>query len=180
MAEKPEVNKSEAIRNYYKSNPKAKTKEVVDALAKQGITVTVGLITNVKSTHNKKQAAKRAAKKAAASPVAAATKVAEKKPEVNKTEAVRDYLKQHRKASSDEVVESLKAQGITVSNSLVRNVKSKSKKRRKAVKQVVAAVATTGIGVKEIKQALTFIKTVGSEAAAKQALAAAVEIKKIV
>ena len=64
-----EVNKSEAIRNYYKSNPKAKTKEVVDALAKQGITVTTGLVTNVKSTHNKKQAAKKAAKKAATSPV---------------------------------------------------------------------------------------------------------------
>ena len=179
MAEKPEVNKSEAIRDYYKLNPKAKTKDVVDALAKKGITVTTGLVTNVKSTHNKKQAAKRAAKKAAASPGAEA-KTVEKQPEVNKTEAVRDYLKQHRKASSDEVVESLKAQGITVSNSLVRNVKSKSKKRRKAVKQVVAAVAPTGIGVKEIKEALTFIKTVGSEAAAKQALAAAVEIKKIV
>ena len=62
MAEKPEINKSQAIRDYFKANPKAKAQEVVDALAKKGITVTVGLVNNVKSTHNKKQAAKRAAK----------------------------------------------------------------------------------------------------------------------
>ncbi len=176
MAEKPEVNKSEAIRNYYKSNPKAKTKDVVDALAKKGITVATGLVTNVKSTHNKKQAAKRAAKKAAASEA----KTVEKQPEVNKSQAIRDYLKANRKATAQEVVDALAKQGITVTVGLVTNVKSKSKKRRRAVKQVVAAVAPTGIGVKEIKEALTFIKTVGSEAAAKQALAAAVEIKKIV
>ena len=58
----PEINKSQAIRDYYKVNPKAKTQEVVDALAKKGITVTTGLVRNVKSTHNKKQAARKAAK----------------------------------------------------------------------------------------------------------------------
>ena len=79
----------------------------------------------------------------------------------DKTKAVREYLQQHRKAKSNEVVEALKAQGITVSTSLVRNIKSKSKRRRRAVKQVVAAVAPTGIGVPEIKAALTFLKTVG-------------------
>ena len=172
MAEKPEVNKSEAIRNYYKSNPKAKTKEVVDALAKQGITVTVGLVTNVKSTHNKKQAAKRAAKKAA--------KVTEKKPEVNKTQAVKSFLKANRKASNQEVVEALAKDGITVTTNYVSTIKSQSKKRRRAVKQVVAAVAPTGIGVPEIKAAFSFLKAVGSVAVAKQALAAAVEIKKVV
>ncbi len=172
MAEKPEVNKSEAIRNYYKKNKKATAQEVVDALAKQGITVTVGLITNVKSTHNKKQAAKRAAKKAA--------KVTEKKPEVNKTQAVKSFLKANRKASNQEVVEALAKDGITVTTNYVSTIKSQSKKRRRAVKQVVAAVAPTGIGIPEIKAAFAFIKTVGSEAAAKQALAAAVEIKKVV
>ena len=176
MAEKPEVNKSEAIRNYFKKNKKAAAQEVVDALAREGVTVNAGLVYAVKAKHNQRVAARKTAKR----PAEAKATVTDEAAEVNKTEAVRDYLKQHRKASSDEVVESLKAQGITVSNSLVRNVKSKSKKRRKAVKQVVAAVAPTGIGVKEIKEALTFIKTVGSEAAAKQALAAAVEIKKIV
>ena len=167
-----EINRSQAIRDYYTANPKAKTQEVVDALAKKGITVTVGLVTNVKSTHNKKQAAKRAAKKAA--------KVTEKKPEVNKTQAVKSFLKANRKASNQEVVEALAQDGITVTTNYVSTIKSQSKKRRRAVKQVVAAVAPTGIGIPEIKAAFAFIKTVGSEAAAKQALAAAVEIKKIV
>ena len=44
----------------------------------------------------------------------------------------------------------------------------------------MASVASTGIGVPEIKAALSFIKTVGSVSAAKQALAAAEEIRKIV
>ena len=181
MAEKPEVNKSEAIRNYYKSNPKAKTKEVVDALAKQGITVTVGLVTNVKSTHNKKQAAKRAAKKVAKTTAASpGAKTVEKKPEVNRSQAIRDYLKANRKATAQDVVDALAKKGITVTVGLVTNVKSKSKKRRRAVKQVVAAVAPTGIGVPEIKAAFSFLKAVGSVAVAKQALAAAVEINKVV
>ena len=179
MTEKPEVNKSEAIRNYYKLNPKAKTKDVVDALAKNGITVTTGLVTNVKSTHNKKQAAKRAAKKAAASPVAAA-KTAEKKPEVNKSQAIRDYLKANRKATAQDVVDALAKKGMTVTVGLVTNAKSKSKKRRRAVKQVVAAVAPTGIGIPEIKAAFAFLKATGSVAMARQALAAALEIKKVV
>ena len=55
MAKKPGVNKSKAIRDYYKAHPKAKTQEVVDALGKKGITVTTGLVTNVKSTHNKRR-----------------------------------------------------------------------------------------------------------------------------
>ncbi len=172
MAAKPEVNKSQAIRDYYKLNPKAKTQEVVDALAKKGITVTTGLVTNVKSTHNKRQAAKRAATNEA--------KVTEKKPEVNKTQAVKSFLKANRKASNQEVVEALAKDGITVTTNYVSTIKSQSKKRRRAVKQVVAAVAPAGIGIPEIKAAFAFIKTVGSEAAAKQALAAAVEIKKVV
>jgi hypothetical protein len=49
MAEKPELNKSQAIRDHFKVNPKAKAQEVVDALASHGITVTAGLVRIVKS-----------------------------------------------------------------------------------------------------------------------------------
>ncbi len=106
-----------------------------------------------------------------------------KKPEVNKSQAIRDIFTANKKAKTSEVIEALKAKGITVTPNLVTTVKSKlikRRKRRRAVKTVVAAVAPTGIGVKEIKMALTFIKAVGSVAAAKQAFAAAEEIKKIV
>ncbi len=179
MAEKPEVNKSQAIRDYYKTNPKAKAQEVVDALAKQGITVTTGLVTNVKSKHNQKQAAKKAAKKVATSPVAEAT--AAKKSGVNKSQSIRDYLKANKKAKTQEVVDALAKQGITVSIGLVTTVKAKHKRRRRAVKQVVEnLVADGGVGVPEIKAAFAFLKAAGSVAVAKEALAAALEIKKIV
>ncbi len=173
MAEKPEVNRSQAIRDYYKTNPKAKAKEVVDALAKKGITVSVGLVNIVKSKHNKAHAAKKAAKKAAATPVAGAT--------VNKSQAIRDYLKANKKAKAQEVVDALAKQGIETTVNYVTNLKSRRKTRRRAVKAVVANVVAEGVvGIPEIKAAFAFLKATGSEALAKQALAAAVEIKKIV
>ena len=55
MAKKNGVNKSKAIRDYFKANPKAKSQDVVDALAKQGITTTVNYVSNLKASHNKRQ-----------------------------------------------------------------------------------------------------------------------------
>jgi predicted metal-dependent hydrolase len=172
MADKPEVNKSQAIRDHFKSNPKAKTQEVVDASAKQGITVSGNLVRITKSKHNQRQAAKKAAKPAAASE--ATTN------DVNKSQAIRDYLKANKKAKAPEVVDALAKTGITVTAGLVHTVKAKHK-RRWAVKTVVEnVVAEGGVGVPEIKAAFAFLKAVGSVAVAKQALAAAVEIRKIV
>jgi hypothetical protein len=99
------------------------------------------------------------------------------KPKVNKTKAVREYLKAHRKAKNQEVAEALGKQGIKVSANYVGNIKSTSKKRRKAVKKVVAK---TGVGIPEIKAALGLLKAAGSIQAAQQALAAAQEIKELV
>ncbi len=48
----PEINKSQAIRDYYKKHPKAKAREVVEALAKNHVTVSGNLVTTVKSKHN--------------------------------------------------------------------------------------------------------------------------------
>jgi ribosomal protein L17 len=168
-----EVNKSQAIRDFYKDNPKAKSSEVVDGLGKKGITVSVGLVTNVKSTHNKKQAAKKAAKKTATSEA--------KTSGVNKTQVVRDYLKANKKAKAQEVADALAEQGIAVTVGYVRTIRAKSKRRRRAVQAVVEnVVAEGGVGVPEIKAAFAFLKATGGEARAKQALAAALEIKKIV
>ena len=169
----PEINKSQAIRDYYKLNPKAKTHEVIDALATHGITVTTGLVNNVKSTHNKRQAARKAAK----SHRVAGTKTTGKKSGVSKTQAVKTFFKKNPKASNQEAVDALAKEGITISTNYISNIKSNRKKRRNVVK---AAVATGQIGIPEIKAALTFIKSVGSVAAAKQAIAAAEEIRKIV
>jgi len=168
MAKKEGVNRSQVIRDYYKANPKATTQEVVGALGKQGVTVSVGLVNTVKSKHNKRQAAKKAA--------ASEAKVMEKKPEVSKAQAVRDYLKSHRGASNKEVSVGLKAQGVTVTPNHVANIKGKSKKRRKAVKTVVAS---TGVDIAQIKAAFGLLKMCGSLGGAKGALNAAEEIKKL-
>ncbi len=55
MAKRNGVNISQSVREYFKAHPKAKNQEVVDALAKQGITTTTNYVSNLKATHNKRQ-----------------------------------------------------------------------------------------------------------------------------
>ena len=98
-----------------------------------------------------------------------------KKQRVNKTQAVRDYLKAHRGAKSSEIAEALTKQGIKITVGHVANIKSK--KRRRAVK---AVVEKRGVGIPEIKAALALLKVCGTAGAAKEALAAAEEIKAMV
>ena len=57
MAKKSGVNKSQAIRDHFKANPKAKAQEVVDALAKKGIKTTTNYVSNLKASHNKRRRA---------------------------------------------------------------------------------------------------------------------------
>jgi len=157
----PEINKSQVIRDFFKSNPKAKAQEVVDALGKRGITVTTNLVATVKTAHNKAQADKKAASTNG----------------VNKTQAVRDFLKANKKATNSEVVAAMARLGILVTSNYVSTIKTKHNKRRQVVK---TAVATGTIGIPEIKTALAFIKSIGDVATAKQALAVAQEIRAIV
>lgn len=96
---------------------------------------------------------------------------------VNKTQAVREFYKTHKKAKNSEVVEALAKQGITITANYVGNIKATHNTRRRAVRTVVAK---GGVGIPEVKAALAFIKAVGSVAAAKKALAVAEDIKKIV
>ncbi len=43
-------NKSQAIRDYYAANPEAKPKQVVEALAAQGVDVSPAFVSTIKST----------------------------------------------------------------------------------------------------------------------------------
>ncbi len=52
-------NKSQAIRDYYAANPKAKPMEVSDALTAQGIKVTPAFVSTIRSTSKKKKVGKR-------------------------------------------------------------------------------------------------------------------------
>ena len=100
VAKEEAVNRSQAIRDYYKSNHKATTQEVIDSLAKQGITVNAGLVYAVKGRHNQRVAARKTAKKAAEATAKAKTngnlRATDMKPEVNKMQAARDYLKANK------------------------------------------------------------------------------------
>ena len=103
--------------------------------------------------------------------------MAKKQNKVNKTHAVKEYLKANRKAKNQEVVEALAKKGVEISANYVANIKATSNKRRRKMRKVAAK---GGVGIPEVKAALAFIKLIGSVAAAKQALAVAQEIREIV
>ena len=94
--------------------------------------------------------------------------------EVNKTQAVRDFLKANKKAKNADVVAALAEQGITITANYVGNIKATHHKKKRAMRKVVAK---GGVGISEVKAALAFIKLTGSVAAAKKALEVAQEIR---
>jgi hypothetical protein len=96
---------------------------------------------------------------------------------VNKTQAVKEYLKANRKAKNQEVVEAMAKKGITISANYVGNIKATHNRRGRAARKVVAK---GGVGIPEVKAALAFIKLTGSITAATKALAVAKEIREIV
>ena len=71
MPKKQKVNKSQAVRDYVKTHPKAMSGEIATALTKQGIKITPGHVANIKTKINKVRTAKRVAKHQAAVEVAA-------------------------------------------------------------------------------------------------------------
>jgi hypothetical protein len=81
-----------------------------------------------------------------------------KKQKVNKTQAVRDYLKAHPKAMSGEIAAALTKQGIKINAGHVANIKSQINKARttkKAAKKQAAVEAATPVVVETTKAAAT-------------------------
>ena len=97
---------------------------------------------------------------------------------VNKSQSIRDYIAANPNAGNKEISEALK-----VSYNLVANVKgtmAAKKGKRKRRQQAAEVVAVkTGIGVTDIKAAFMLLKHCGSLTLAKEALAAAAEIQKV-
>ena len=106
-----------------------------------------------------------------------------KKPAVNKAQSVRDYLKAHPGTGNKELAEALGKQGIKISPNHVANIKSKmdiSKGKRRRRRTAAKAMSVkSGISVHEIKAAFGLLKECGGLDRAKEALAAAREIQKI-
>ena len=99
-----------------------------------------------------------------------------KKQKVNKTQAVRDYLKIHPKAMSGEIAAALTKQGIKITAGHVANIKTKINKTRKAKKApkqtavietaTPAAVETTvkvgaTVTLEHVKAVALTVKTLG-------------------
>ena len=63
-----------------------------------------------------------------------------KKQTVNKTQAVRDYLKKHPKAMSGEIAAALTKKGIKITPNYVSNIKAKINKTSKVKKSVKKTV----------------------------------------
>ena len=62
MAKKRKVNKSQAVRDYLKTHPQAKSWEIAAALNKKGIKITPSHVANLKTTLNKARTAKKSGK----------------------------------------------------------------------------------------------------------------------
>src|SRR5438132_1212319 len=76
---KPEINKSQSIRDFLKKNPKVHAKEVVTGLANKGITVTESHVYVVKGKMKEKKLQRTKEKKAAKEKAVASEPVAAKK-----------------------------------------------------------------------------------------------------
>lgn len=126
---KRDGSKSQAIQDYLKANPGANSKAVKDGLAKDGLSVSEGLVNKVKYS---KPAKKKTGGRKATTRKAAAPKATRRgRPAaggVNMSDAIRDYIAANPTASRPEIRNALQAQGVAVSNSLVNAVFMKVKK----------------------------------------------------
>ena len=94
MAKKPKVNKSQAVRDYLAGHPDAMPKEVMAALAKEGVEVSRILVSGIRGKLKKASPkAKRAAKKAAAVAATPAAPPAVEKPTTNGGTITLDQVK---------------------------------------------------------------------------------------
>jgi hypothetical protein len=59
MAKNEKVNKAQAVKEYFKANPKARNQAVVDAFAKKGIKISANYVATIKTTHNRRRKATR-------------------------------------------------------------------------------------------------------------------------
>jgi len=77
------------------------------------------------------------------------------KKKVNKTQAVRDYLKDHPGEGSTEIATALTKKGIKITANYVSNIKSKSRTAKKTAKKAVAVEAAPAVVEKKPADSIT-------------------------
>ena len=161
-----DVNKSQAIRAYFKQHGNVSPKEVVEALAKEGIEVATGLVSNVKSNmglggRGKRRKAKKVARGRA------------KQGSVNKSEEIRKYLRRRPSAAPKEIIEALAGQGIEVAQGLVSAVKygkQPTGARRGRGRAGRPAASAGSLSAQDLIQAKELINQLGGVDRVRQAL----------
>jgi hypothetical protein len=164
---KATTTKSQAIRNYFKKNPKALAKDVIPALAKDGFAVTESHVYGIKGKMKLTQRRKAKAVAASKNGSAAKLKASASKDAPSNSQIIREFLTDNPKASVDEIISTLAAKGTTVKKGLVYFVKGsmKSKKRRAKEKVAKAMVTTTASSNGNAVDALATIKQIKGLAA---------------
>ena len=134
---KPELSKSDIIRDFVTKNPTLSISEVATMLGERGTQVSKNLVYVVKgkmkAKKHKEQREKAEAKAATAASGDAPT---------SKSAAIHAILKGNRKMKTKDVLSALAEKGISVSEKMVYYVKGKMKGQRGRKKQMVAQVAT--------------------------------------
>jgi hypothetical protein len=98
---------------------------------------------------------------------------APKKGELNKSQAIRDYIATHKRAKAQTVVEALAADGIEVSAPLVYQVRGKNRTRRGAAPKTGRGPKTSGgekVSLETLLAAKKLVLAAGSIEAVKDAL----------
>ena len=178
---KRDGSKSVAIQKYLDANPGANAKVVKAALAKEGLSVSEGLVNKVK--YSKPAGKKRPGRKATQRKATQRKATRRGRPAaggVNMSDAIRDYMAAHPTATRPEIRNALQAQGVPVSNSLVNAVFMKVRRgggkaatRRPGRPAAAAAAAAAGgeLSAAELINAKQLVDKIGGIKKVREALA---------
>jgi hypothetical protein len=173
MAIDRSASKSGAIGEYLAANPGSSPARIVAALKEQGIVVSESLAKVVKYGKPKKKTAR---KKQTRRRVAGRTAG---KPSVSSSELIRGFISRNPRATPKVIAAGLKAEGVSVSMSLISAVKyrrrtktgtRKARRRASATHVAAPAKATSAPSIAQLIEVKRFANTMGGADRVRQAL----------
>ncbi len=99
-----------------------------------------------------------------------------KKKEVNKSKAVRDYAEAHPAATNKEISAALRKRGIPLAPSRISYIRSKTSPHWAMMAAVKKVAASRGVGLPEIKVAMSLVSLMGGVEQANRVLTAAKKV----
>lgn len=102
--------------------------------------------------------------------------MAKKKPEVNKSAAVREILNKNPQTPVKEIVATLGQQGIKISDTLVYMIKTKARVRKRKQKRQKAVAASKSAGLADPIELISGIKALAHKAGGMRTLKRLVDL----